>query len=81
MKWMKIGGGLVASVQKGSAFAFEQSKINDEVWLPAKVRVRMDGRLLMKHFNLAAETTWSDYRKFQVDSRVITGEEAAAPQR
>src|SRR5216684_2881202 len=31
---MKIGGGLLANLQKGTSFVFEQSFVNNEVWLP-----------------------------------------------
>ena len=29
-----IGGGLLANLQKGTSFVFEQGYINNEVWLP-----------------------------------------------
>ena len=31
---VKIGGGVVGSLEKGSSFVFEQARVNDEVWLP-----------------------------------------------
>jgi len=74
-------GGFLFKLDRGARMTFLQTRVNDEVWLPAKMTARIDARLLMKHFNLASETTWSDYRKFQVDSRIVTGEEAAGPQR
>ncbi|MGO9269928.1 MAG: hypothetical protein ACLQOO_06715 [Terriglobia bacterium] len=68
---MKIGGGLVASVQKGSAFAFEQSKINDEVWLPSYAEVHFMARmLLLKGMQGDFVTRFSDYKKFRVESVV-----------
>ena len=74
-------GGFLVKLDRGARMTFLETRVNDEIWLPAQVTARIDGRLLMKHFNLAAETTWSDYRKFQVDSRVIPAEEAAPPPR
>ena len=74
-------GGFLATLGRGARMTFLQTRVNEEVWLPAKVTARIDGRLLMKHFSVAAETTFSDYRKFQVDSRLLAAEEAAAPQR
>ncbi|MGD0579205.1 MAG: hypothetical protein ABSC08_09790 [Bryobacteraceae bacterium] len=71
-------GGFLVKLDRGAQMTFLQTRVNDEVWLPAKMTARLDGRLLVKHFNLAAETTWSNYHKFQVDSRLITGEEAVA---
>ena len=31
---VKIAGGLLANLQKGTSFVFEQAFINNEVWLP-----------------------------------------------
>lgn len=73
-------GGFLVKLDRGARMTFLQTRVNDEVWLPSKMTARLDGRLLIKHFNVAAEISWSDYRKFQVDSRVISGEEATAPQ-
>src|SRR5271157_2524595 len=70
---MKIGGGLVASVQKGSAFVFEQSKINDEVWLPSYDEVHFVARvLLFKGMQGDFVTHYSDYKRFRVESVVKT---------
>jgi hypothetical protein len=33
----KIGGGLIASVQKDTRFSMVQTKVNGEVWLPARL--------------------------------------------
>jgi hypothetical protein len=74
-------GGFLVKLDRGARMTFLQTRVNDEVWLPSKMTARLDGRLLIKHFNVAAELSWSGYRKFQVDSRVITGEEATAPRR
>ena len=68
---MKIAGGLFASVQKGSAFVFEQSKINDEVWLPSYGEVHFAARLLLfKGMQGDFVTRYSDYQKFRVESVV-----------
>jgi hypothetical protein len=66
---VKIAGGLLANVQKGTSFIFEQAFINNEVWLPtyeeAHVGVRV---LLLKGFRVNAVTRYSDYKKFHVES-------------
>jgi len=31
---VKIAGGLLANLQKGTSFVFEQAFVNNEVWLP-----------------------------------------------
>ncbi|MGB8459599.1 MAG: hypothetical protein WCE50_17890 [Candidatus Acidiferrum sp.] len=65
----RVAGGLLANLQKGTSFVFEQSYFNNEVWLPtyeeAHVGVRV---LLMKGFNVNAVTRYSDYKKFNVQT-------------
>jgi len=66
---MKIAGGLLANLQKGTSFVFEQAYVNNEVWLPtyeeAHVGVRV---LLVKGFKVNAVTRYSDYKKFNVET-------------
>jgi hypothetical protein len=65
----RFGGGVIANLQKGTSFVFEQAYINNEVWLPtyeeAHVGVRV---LLVKAFKVNEVTRYSDYRKFNVES-------------
>jgi hypothetical protein len=65
----RVAGGLLANLQKGTSFVFEQSYFNNEVWLPtyeeAHVGVRV---LLMKGFNVNATTRYSDYKRFNVQT-------------
>jgi hypothetical protein len=86
----RFGGGLLANLQKGTSFIFEQAYINNEVWLPtyeeAHVGVRV---LLVKAFKVNEVTRYSDYKKFNVESIGTIGKpkdsanppapEAAAP--
>ena len=66
---VKIAGGLLANLQKGTSFTFEQAFLNNEVWLPtyqeAHVGVRI---LLVKGFRVNEVTHYSDYQKFHVES-------------
>lgn len=64
----KVGGGLLASVQKGSNFVFEQEKINNEVWLPSYAEVHFAGRILIVTLKQNAIDRYSDYKKFHVGS-------------
>jgi hypothetical protein len=73
-------GGFLAKLDRGARMTFLQRRVNDEVWLPSKATARLDARLLVKHYSIAGETTWSNYRKFRVDSRVLAADEPAAPQ-
>lgn len=74
-------GGFLAKLDRGARMTFLQRRVNDEVWLPSKATARVEARLLLKHYSLATETTWTNYRKFRVDSRMVTAEEQAPPQR
>jgi hypothetical protein len=48
---------------------FQRRKINDEVWLPARSHFTGTGRiLLLKGFRIDQETTFSDYKKFSVET-------------
>lgn len=66
---VKIAGGLLANVQKGTSFVFEQAFINNEVWLPTYVEGHLGARvLLVKGFKVSFLTRYSDYRKFNVET-------------
>jgi len=62
---VKIGGGLVASLAKGSNFVFEQDKINDEVWLPSYAEVHANGRIVFVRLKQNFIDRFSDYKKFR----------------
>lgn len=66
---VKLGGGLLASIQKGSALVFEQAVVNNEVWLPSYSEVHISARvLLVKAFRQNSVQRYSDYKKFRVES-------------
>ena len=71
-------GLFLARLGKGTRIEFSQTRVNDEIWLPRQVHVRVDARLaLLKRLNEDVDITYSNYRKFRTDSRiVVTGEEA-----
>ena len=73
-------GGFLAKLDRGAKLTFLQTRVNDEVWLPSKALARLDARLLVKRYRLVSETTWSGYRKFRVDSRVVADEAGPAQQ-
>jgi hypothetical protein len=62
---VKIGGGLVASLAKGSNFVFEQDKINEEVWLPSYAEVHASGRIVFVRLKQNFIDRFSDYQKFR----------------
>ena len=63
-------GGILATVQKGSTFRFDQSKVNGEIWLPTGAEGTVAARLLLlkklrQHFR---ERDY-DYQRFKVDAQ------------
>ena len=65
-------GLFIARLNPGAKLVFEQTRVNDEVWLPKRESVSGSGRLgLLKKIAMQQELVWSNYRKFQVESKVI----------
>jgi hypothetical protein len=63
----------LARLDAGATLVFEQTRVNDEIWLPKRQVVNGSGRLvLLKKLSEQQETTWNNYRKFRVDSKVIS---------
>jgi len=70
----RFAGGLVANLQKGTSFIFEQAYINNEVWLPTYEEAHVGVRVLMvKGFKVNAITRYSDYKRFNVESIAAIG--------
>ena len=66
---MKIAGGLLANLQKGTSFVFEQAFVNNEVWLPTYLEAHVGVRfLLVKGIKASVATRYWDYRKFNVET-------------
>jgi hypothetical protein len=66
---LRLGFGVLATLEKGSHFTFHQALIRNEVWLPTSVNGRFDGKALMFvgfHVNLTME--FDDYRKFAANA-------------
>jgi len=77
----KIGGGLLASVQKGSSFVFEQAFVNGEIWLPIYAEANVVGRMLLfKGIREHSISRFSDYRKFRVASKIDVVGQTPTPQ-
>lgn len=64
-----VGGGIVANVQKGSNFHFDQAQVNSEIWLPTGAEVTMLARvLLVKNLRQHITARSYDYKRFRVDA-------------
>jgi hypothetical protein len=65
-------GLFLARVHKGSRIVFEQTRVNDEVWLPKHVDVKIDVRVaLLKNFDLEEEQSYRDYKKFRATAKIV----------
>ena len=59
-------------LHKGSNIQIEQVRVNDEVWLPRHVALKLDARLaLLKGVNIAEDVTYRDYKKFRTDTKIL----------
>lgn len=65
----RVAGGLVASIDKGSSFRFDQSLVNGEIWLPTAAEANMQARvLLVKGFRQHFTESDYDFKRFHVDA-------------
>jgi hypothetical protein len=69
----KIGGGLVATIQKGSNFHFEQSPINGEIWFPVGADASVQARVMvLKGIRQYFSERNSDFKRFHVETQTKT---------
>jgi hypothetical protein len=62
-------GLFLARIHKGSTIRIEQTRVNDEVWLPRHLTVKLDARIaLLRNLDVAFDITFRDYRKFRTDA-------------
>ena len=82
--WVKVDADVLSTISVGfgllrvapaSSMHFEQTRVNDEIWLPSSMIVRFDARLaLLKVLRGEYDIRYSNYRKFQSDSRIVEGQ-------
>jgi len=73
-------GLVVARLHKGTRITMEQTRVNDEVWLPKQVRFKLSARVaLLKGYNLDGEQTYRDYKKFRTSSKIVSIGEVQNP--
>ncbi|HLH08409.1 MAG TPA: hypothetical protein VKW78_14310 [Terriglobales bacterium] len=59
-------------LNKGAHFEFEQTRINQETWLPSREFLKGSGKVAFFTGRFQQNTTYSDYQKFRTDTK-ITG--------
>jgi hypothetical protein len=89
MQWVKLDiqcidtvsvGLFLVRLHKGSNIQIEQTRINDEVWLPKQVALKLDARIaLLKGLNISEDVTYRDYKKFRTQTRIVPLGEAQEP--
>lgn len=81
LQWSKVDalcidtvsfGLFLARIHKGTRVVLEQTRVNDEVWLPQHLDVKADVRVaLLKNFDVDMNTTYRDYKKFRTDTKIL----------
>lgn len=65
-------GWVLARIHKGTRVMLEQTRVNDEVWLPRHLTFKVDARVaLFKGFNINGEQEYRDYKKFRTSSKIV----------
>jgi hypothetical protein len=74
-------GFVLARIHKGTRVLVEQTKVNDEVWLPKHLQFHFDARIaLFKGYNEDVEVNFRDYKKFRTATKItVVGEEIREP--
>ena len=85
-EWVKVEGEVISpfkwglflfSLNPGTTLRFLQTKVNDEIWMPKMMIIRLDARLLFKKLDGDYENSFSNYRKFQTEAKIVSASEAA----
>jgi len=76
-------GVVLARLQPGTQLSIEQTRVREELWMPSTIRAKVFVRLaLIKTLSAEVDVAFSNYRKFQSDSRILeTTEVPATPPR
>jgi hypothetical protein len=80
-QWVKAEAEILETISMGLALfrlapggliRFEQTRVNDELWLPAHVYIRAEARVAyVKKIRTEIELDYKDYKKFQSESRMV----------
>jgi hypothetical protein len=74
-------GLVLARLHQGSRIILEQTRVNDEVWLPQHVSLKVDVRLaLLKEYNIESDIAYSNYKKFHTETKIVSVADAPRPQ-
>ncbi|HUN88768.1 MAG TPA: hypothetical protein VMU28_08260 [Terriglobales bacterium] len=88
MTWVKVEAELIdnisfglflANLKKGATMEFDAKKINEEVWLPVEYKVDANARLLFAHKSFDETGTFSNYRKYTAEAKIVGDAKEVAP--
>ena len=80
LTWVKVEAELIdnisfglflADLKKSATMEFDATKINGEVWLPVEYKVDANARLLWTHKSFAETGTFSNYRKYTAEAKIV----------
>lgn len=65
-------GLVLARLDKGARFSLEKTRVNDELWMPLRIKVDFEARLaLLKKLRVDVQIDYGNFRKFQTESRIL----------
>ena len=65
-------GWVLARIHKGTRVMLEQTRVNEEVWLPRHLTFKLDARVaLLKGYKIDGDQTYRDYKKFRTSSKIV----------
>jgi len=80
-RWVKVDAEVIDPVtwglflvrlDKGAHVWIDETRVNDEVWLPRLIAVTASARLgIFKQLRVREETTYRDFKKFRTDSKLV----------
>jgi hypothetical protein len=78
--WVDEQAGQIVRLEaRLTAFAFEQEKVDGEVWLPSLTEANISARvMLFSKINRSVKRSYTDYKKHRVDSTYETGKPAGS---
>jgi hypothetical protein len=89
MQWSKLDieaidtvsfGLFLARIHKGTRIVIEQTRVNEEVWLPKHVELNVDARIaLLKEFAENFDFKYSDYKKFRTGVKILPLAQTPSP--
>ncbi len=67
-------GWFIFRLSAGARIELEQALVNNEVWLPQRIGIRADARILGKLKRVGIDIGYSKFRKFSSDSKLVVAE-------